>query len=410
MQRWFMKSGSSSTGSDDTPRVPGAENEGVTGTFEATFPNFITSDASRQISSTHEIADQKWQLVLYPRGDSGGREKLQISAYVRALGIAPDAPAEACPKADVTIVMMNFKNNKYTASHTTNGRVFSHGASAWGWKCFYPIFKIMDRGNGWLGLEDSIHFRVTIHIHNAKPKTIQDDVPIYLINKPKLYTQIADSVVVVSGVELPVHSQVLAMQSDVICKMMYDLSDSNGSGKEGCKEPRWNFSRLFDGSQLEDVKMLLQHVYEPSKQISKVSQALRLAEFARKLDMPLLQTKVVQFLEGFVAKVEKGGGMNGGAMPSIQEAWQLAQIINLATDHQWKHSLIIHCESVLFRCLGSDTIRSQVTNILNTDSKIRLEAGIERSSEWYSSYWQVASQQSTASSMSQQAVNALYPL
>eukprot|EP01025_Chloroclados_australasicus_P023759 TRINITY_DN239_c2_g1_i1.p3 TRINITY_DN239_c2_g1~~TRINITY_DN239_c2_g1_i1.p3 ORF type:complete len:224 (+),score=10.10 TRINITY_DN239_c2_g1_i1:28-672(+) len=198
-----------------------------------------------------------------------------------------------------------------------------------------------------------------------------------------------------------------AMQSDVICKMMYDLNEATRDGSDG---PRWNFSRLFEGSQLEDVKMLLLHVYEPSKQIAKVPQAIKLAEFARKLDMSGLQTKVSQFLENYISKIEhsKSSNLSGnGNMPSNQEAWNLAQIINLAVDHQWHQTFIIRCESILFRCLGSDAIRSQVTNILNTDSRIRLEAGMERSSEWYLTYWQATSQTNTAASLSP---NSIYPM
>ncbi|PRW33982.1 BTB POZ and MATH domain-containing 4-like [Chlorella sorokiniana] len=105
---------------------------------------------------------------------------------------------------------------------------------------------------------------------------------------------LADATLVVQDVELPVHSQVLSLQSRVLLDMFTAVAPP---AKEGATQPKVVLKEPFAGHELYDVALFLRFVYRPTdlthaNLATARGSLLGLLRLAHKLDVPQLMQAV----------------------------------------------------------------------------------------------------------------------
>ncbi|GMH45479.1 hypothetical protein BSKO_13436 [Bryopsis sp. KO-2023] len=131
------------------------------------------------------------------------------------------------------------------------------------------------------------------------------------------YASISDVEITVEGVQLPAHSSVLS-QSDLFCKMFLNPKNHHDS-----------VSKTFEGRSVEDIDLLLAHVYV-TREILKPQISQKLVNLANDFQFMELRDRVLDYVTKNVeAKIFLEGKLNS-LDHSVVDDW--VSIANL-TDH-----------------------------------------------------------------------------
>ena len=180
----------------------------------------------------------------------------------------------------------------------------------------------------------------------------------YLDNLPEQFARLADAVLVIEDVELPVHQAILAANSPFFGDIFLTASQSS-SDKTSCK-----LHCPLPGDKLSDVLTVLRYCYRactlfsPSKpRLESAEDACSLARFAHKYDMQALSEACEAFL---VSKVQAVETAHDSLDVNSLVAWtMLAEECNMT-------QLLANCELILARTW--DTCLWQHALLCNTDS------------------------------------------